>query len=129
MLTPHEGELARLLGVDSAAVRAQRLLYAREAARRSDAIVVLKGDDTLVAAPGGDVLVSPGATAALATAGTGDVLSGVAGALLARGIDPARAAAAAVRLHARAGIRAAARLGVDGVTARDVIAELPGARA
>jgi NAD(P)H-hydrate repair Nnr-like enzyme with NAD(P)H-hydrate dehydratase domain len=89
---------------------------------------VLKGDDTLVAAPAGEVLVSPGATPALATAGTGDVLSGVLGALLARDIDPVRAAAAAVRLHARAGVRAAERLGVDGVTARDVIAELPHAR-
>ena len=129
VLTPHEGELARLLGIDSEAVRAQRVLHAREAARRSGAVVVLKGDDSLVVTPSGTVLVSPGATAALATAGTGDVLSGIAGALLARGIEPARAAAAAVRLHARAGVRAATRLGVDGVTARDVIAELPGARA
>jgi ADP-dependent NAD(P)H-hydrate dehydratase / NAD(P)H-hydrate epimerase len=129
VLTPHEGELARLLGVESDAVRAHRIQHAREAAARAGAVVVLKGDDTLVATPAGAVLVSPGATAALATAGTGDVLSGVAGALLARGIDPVRAAAAAVRLHARAGVRAAARLGVDGVTARDVIAELPGARA
>jgi len=129
VLTPHEGELARLLGIESDAVRAHRLLYAREAAGRSGAVVVLKGDDTLVVTSTGTVLVSPGATAALATAGTGDVLSGIAGALLARGIDPVRAAAAAVRLHARAGVLAATRLGVDGVTARDVIAELPGARA
>ena len=129
VLTPHEGELARLLGIASDVVRAQRVLHAREAARRSGAVVVLKGDDTLVVEPSGTVLVSPGATAALATAGTGDVLSGVVGALLSRGIDPVRAAAAAVRLHARAGVRAATRLGVDGVTARDVIAVLPGARA
>ncbi len=128
VLTPHDGELARLLQVDSTAVRAQRLLHVREAARRSGAVVVLKGDDTLVATPGGTVLVSPGATAALATAGTGDVLSGVTGALLARGVDAQRAAAGAVRLHARAGLRAARRRGVDGVIARDVIAELPGAR-
>ena len=129
VLTPHEGELARLLGIESGAVRAQRVLHARDAARRSGAVVVLKGDDSLVVTPAGMVLVSPGATAALATAGTGDVLSGVAGAMLARGIDPVRAAAAAVRLHARAGVRAASRLGVDGVTARDVIHELPAARA
>lgn len=128
VLTPHEGELARLLGTGSAQVRARRLHHAREAARLARAVVVLKGDDTLVATPDRTVLVSPGATPALATAGTGDVLSGVAGALLARGIDAPLAAAAAVRLHARAGVRAASRLGVDGVIASDVIAELPGAR-
>lgn len=128
VLTPHEGELARLLGVDSAQVRARRLHHAREAARIASAIVVLKGDDSLVAAPDGTLLVSPGATAALATAGTGDVLSGVGAALLARAVEPLSAAAAAVRLHARAGVRAAQRLGVDGVIASDVIAELPRAR-
>lgn len=128
VLTPHEGELGRLLGVPSEDVRARRLHHAREAARRAHAVVVLKGDDTLVAEPGGQVLVSPGATPALATAGTGDVLSGVIGALLARGVEPVTAAAAAVRLHARAGVLAATRLGVDGVIARDVIAELPHAR-
>ncbi len=128
VLTPHEGELGRLLGVPAQDVRARRLHHAREAARIAGAVVVLKGDDTLIADPGGDVLVSPGATPALATAGTGDVLSGVLGALLARDIEPVRAAAAAVRLHARAGVRAAERLGVDGVTAGDVIAELPHAR-
>ncbi len=128
VLTPHEGELGRLLGVPADEVRERRLHHARRAARLSGAVVVLKGDDTLIAEPGGDVLVSPGATPALATAGTGDVLSGVLGALLARGIEPVRAAAAAVRLHARAGLRAAGALGVDGVTARDVIAELPHAR-
>ena len=72
--------------------------------------------------------VSPGATPALATAGTGDVLSGVAGALLARGVDPFTAACAAVRLHARAGVLAAAEHGVEGVVASDVIAQLAAAR-
>ncbi len=128
VLTPHAGELGRLLGVPASGVEARRLEHAREAARASGAIVVLKGDDTLVARPDGTVAVSPGATPALATAGTGDVLSGVAGAMLARGIEPFAAACAAVRLHARAGVRAAAQLGADGVIARDVIAALPGAR-
>ena len=103
VLTPHEGELGRLLGVDSARGRRARLHHAREAARRAGAIVVLKGDDTLVAEPDGRVAVNPGATAALATAGTGDVLSGVLGALLAKGMEPFTAACAAVLLHARAG--------------------------
>ena len=128
VLTPHAGELGRLLGVPAADVEARRLEHVREAARASGAIVVLKGDDTLVARPDGTVAVSPGATPALATAGTGDVLSGVAGAMLARGIEPFTAACAAVRLHARAGVRAAAEVGADGVIARDVIAALPCAR-
>ncbi|MEA2289163.1 MAG: ADP-dependent NAD(P)H-hydrate dehydratase / NAD(P)H-hydrate epimerase [Solirubrobacteraceae bacterium] len=125
VLTPHEGELGRLLGVDSADVQARRLRHARAAARASGAIVVLKGDDTLVVEPGGMAAVSSGASAALATAGTGDVLSGVIAAVLARGVEPFAAACAGVRLHARAGVRAAAERGVDGVIARDVIEALP----
>ena len=128
ILTPHEGELARLLDVESSAVQARRLEHARAAAEQSQAIVVLKGDDTLVAAPGGLVAVSPGATGALATAGTGDVLSGVLAAVLSRNLDPFMAACAGVRLHARAGIHAAHDKGVDGVIARDVIEALPFAR-
>ena len=128
VLTPHEGELARLLDVESSAVQARRLEHARAAAEQSQAIVVLKGDDTLVAQPGGLVAVSPGATGALATAGTGDVLSGVLAAVLARDVDPFMAACAGVRLHARAGIHAAHEKGVDGVIARDVIEALPFAR-
>jgi hydroxyethylthiazole kinase-like uncharacterized protein yjeF len=128
ILTPHEGELARLLDVDSATVRARRLEHARAAAAQAHAIVVLKGDDTLVADASGLVAVSPGATAALATAGTGDVLSGVLAAVLARGLEPFMAACAGVRLHARAGIHAAHEKGVDGVIARDVIEALPFAR-
>lgn len=124
VLTPHEGELAALLEVESGAVRARRLHHAREAARRSGAVVVLKGEDTLVADPGGLVAVSPGATPALATAGTGDVLSGVVAAFLARGLPAATAAAAAVRAHALAGRRAAAEVGAEGVVAGDVVQRL-----
>ena len=103
-------------------------LSERAAAQQAQAIVVLKGDDTLVVDPGGLVAVSPGATGALATAGTGDVLSGVLAAVLARGLEPFTAACAGVRLHARAGIHAAHEKGVDGVIARDVIEALPFAR-
>jgi NAD(P)H-hydrate epimerase len=127
ILTPHEGELGRLLGVESDDVRARRLHHARAAAHEAQAIVVLKGDDTLVAEPGGNVAVSRGASPALATAGTGDVLSGVIAAVLARGVEPFAAACAGVRLHARAGRHAAEGRGVDGVIARDVIEALPGA--
>ena len=126
VLTPHEGELARLLGGTSDEVKAHRLARARQAAADAGAIVVLKGDDTLVARPDGFVAVSPGGSPALATAGTGDVLSGVIGALLAKEMDPFTAACAGVRLHALAGQLAADRLdGPDGVVASDVIAVLP----
>ena len=123
--TPHEGELARLLGTSSRRVRARRLEHARKAASRSGTVVVLKGVDTLVAAPDGIVGVSPGASPALATAGTGDVLSGVIASMLARGLDPFAAACAGVRLHARAGGIAAEAIGPEGVVAGDVIAALP----
>jgi NAD(P)H-hydrate epimerase len=130
ILTPHAGELGRLLQLPSSDVEAQRLRHVREAASTAHAIVVLKGDDTLVAAPDGRVAVSPGGTPALATAGTGDVLSGIVGALLAKRMDPFAAACAAVRLHVRAGLLAAQRRsGPDGVVAGDVVDALPEALA
>ena len=101
--------------------------YAREAAAKSKAIIVLKGDDTLVATPNGRVAVSRGQAPALATAGTGDVLSGVIGAMLAKGLAPAHAASAGVYAHLRAGQIAAAPDGPDGVIASDVIRALPAA--
>jgi NAD(P)H-hydrate epimerase len=127
ILTPHAGELGRLLEIESGVVSARRLEHARAAAERTGAIVVLKGDDTIVACPGGPVAISPGATAALATAGTGDVLSGTIGALLSKGMDPFSAAAAGVLAHARAGKIAAERLGADHVVAGDAIDALPAA--
>jgi len=131
VLTPHGGELARLLGVENDEVRAHRLALARRAAREANAVVVLKGDDTIVASPDPDapVAVSRGGAAVLATAGTGDVLSGVIGALLARGVEPFTAACAGVELHRRAGRLVAERLGgPEGAIARDVIEALPLAR-
>jgi hydroxyethylthiazole kinase-like uncharacterized protein yjeF len=125
ILTPHGGELARLLDLGSDAIAAHRLDHAREAARRAGAIVVLKGDDSLVVEPDGRVGVSRGGSPALATAGTGDVLSGILGAFLARGMEPFEAACAAVFAHAEAGRRAASALGgPDGVIASDVVDEL-----
>ncbi len=127
VLTPHAGELGRLLEVESREVDRARLAHVREAAARARAFVVLKGDDTLVAAPGGRVAVSRGAAPGLATAGTGDVLSGVIAAMLAKGLPPAHAACAGVYVHVRAGQLAAATHGPDGVIASDVIAGLPAA--
>ena len=88
-------------------------------------MVLLKGDDTLVAQPGGPVAVSPGGSPALATAGTGDVLSGLVGALLAKGLGPFEAAALGALAHGLAGRAAAERLGADHVMAGDVIDALP----
>jgi ADP-dependent NAD(P)H-hydrate dehydratase / NAD(P)H-hydrate epimerase len=124
VLTPHAGELGRLLERPSGEIEAHRLASACEAAECSGAVVVLKGDDSLVAAPGGPVAVSRGATPALGTAGTGDVLSGVIGALLAKGLDAFEAAAAGVLAHARAGREAARRHGADHTIAGDVIEAL-----
>ena len=129
VLTPHAGELGRLLGRESAEIAAHRLAHARAAAAHARAFVVLKGDDTLVAAPTGRVAISPGGAPALATAGTGDVLSGVLGAMLAKGLAPAHAACAAVHVHLRAGRLAAEPHGPDAVIASDVIARLPQALA
>ncbi len=129
VLTPHEGELGRLLGCSAEEVAAHRLASVRRAARMAGAVAVLKGDDTLVARPDGAVAVSRGGSPALATAGTGDVLSGAIGAFLAAGADAFTAACAGVFLHARAGRLAAARIGAEGVIASDVISQLPRARA
>jgi ADP-dependent NAD(P)H-hydrate dehydratase / NAD(P)H-hydrate epimerase len=125
VLTPHAGELARLLESDSDAIGARRLQSARWAAVESGAIVVLKGDDTLVAEPSGGVAVSRGGAPALATAGTGDVLSGVIGAYLAKGMEPFAAACAGVLVHATAGRVCAREIGAEGVIASDVVAALP----
>ena len=130
VLTPHAGELGRLLEVSSEEIERERLRRVREAAKSSQAVVVLKGDDSLIADSDGTVAVSRGGTPALATAGTGDVLTGAVAAMLAQGLEPFAAAATAVWLHARAGQLAARRAGaVEGVIATDVIEALPAARA
>jgi NAD(P)H-hydrate epimerase len=125
VITPHAGELARLLDTDSASVAGRRLEHARLAAGEAQAIVVLKGDDTIVAGPDGQAAISPGDSPALATAGTGDVLSGVIGAYLGKRMDAFHAACAGVLVHARAGRIAASEHGSEGVIARDVIEALP----
>jgi ADP-dependent NAD(P)H-hydrate dehydratase / NAD(P)H-hydrate epimerase len=125
ILTPHAGELGRLLDRSSDQISAHRLDSCREAAGEAGAVVVLKGDDTIVT-DGERVAVNAVSAPALATAGTGDVLSGVAAALLARGLEPFAAACAAVLGHARAGLDAAARIGAaESVIATDVIDSIP----
>ncbi len=122
VLTPHTGELARLLGKESAWVDAHRLEAARTAAEMFGAVVVLKGADTIVQAPGDGPVVCETGPPSLATAGTGDVLTGVIAAFLAKGLDPVTAAAAAATAH---GLAAAAVPHQAGLVASDVVAKLP----
>ncbi|HWH05340.1 MAG TPA: NAD(P)H-hydrate dehydratase [Gaiellaceae bacterium] len=122
VLTPHAGELGRLLGEESAWVDAHRLEAARRAVDRFGCVCLLKGSDTIVAAPGEGVLVCGPAPPALATAGTGDVLTGVLAAYLAKGLEPRLAAAAAAVATAEAARLAAYE---RGVVAGDVVRALP----
>jgi NAD(P)H-hydrate epimerase len=128
VLTPHPGEFARLqrgvalpsLDDDEARERA-----ARDAARLWEHVVVLKGANTVVAAPDGTILRSAVATSALSTAGSGDVLAGAIGALLAAGLAPLEAAGVGVAIHAAAGLLAEQRIGAAGTMASDVARLLP----
>jgi NAD(P)H-hydrate epimerase len=125
LLTPHPGEMARLLTTNSADVQSRRLEAARELAQQYSVYVVLKGARTVIAAPSGQCWVNPTGNAAMATAGTGDVLSGMIGAFLCQGLTPLSAAQCAVYLHGLAGDRLCQRLGTSGLLASDLIAELP----
>lgn len=122
LLTPHAGELARMLDVDRAQIESDQLRYAREAADRFEAVVLLKGRHTLVAAPGGQVAVTTVGPAWLATAGSGDVLAGLCGALLAAGLDPFEAGSVGSWLHGAAAEHAS-RGGP--ITAPDVATAIP----
>jgi NAD(P)H-hydrate epimerase len=122
VLTPHEGELARLLGRESKEIAAHRLASVREAAERYRCVVLLKGADSLIAAPGRGVLVSALGLPSLATAGTGDVLTGIVAAFLAKGMEPQLATACAAAAHGLASIEAPQR---TGLVASDLIEALP----
>ena len=124
VLTPHEGELARLLGRKSDWVRSRRLHAVQAGADDVGAVVLLKGADTLIAAPGRGVLVCDLGNPGLATAGAGDVLTGVVTAFLAKGMDPRLAAAAAAAAQGVAARLAAERHGKAGLLARDVVEAL-----
>lgn len=131
VVTPHAGELTRLLGLNADAradVEARRLRYAREAAAELGATVLLKGSTTAVCSPDGVARVNPTGTPWLASAGSGDVLSGITGALLAGGLSALDAASCAAYLHGAAARMAVARHGGESpLIADDVIAEIPAA--
>jgi hydroxyethylthiazole kinase-like uncharacterized protein yjeF len=128
VLTPHPGEAGRLLGRSAKEIQRRRLEAARALARRSRAVVVLKGANSLIAGPGGETVVNPTGTPLLATAGSGDVLSGVIGALLAAGLDPSAAALAGAFLHGAAAEELEPRLGDAGLLAHEVADAVPSVR-
>ena len=125
ILTPHPGEMARLLGISTGDVQADRLKAVRDAAELFNAVVVLKGQATLVAAPDGRLAVNTTGNPGMATGGSGDVLTGVAATLISQIDDPWQAAVASVYLHGLAGDIAARELGIAGIIATDIAVRLP----
>ena len=125
VLTPHAGEMARLLGRSIGEIQGARLTTALDSAAAWGHVVVLKGAHTIVASPDGDGAVSPFANPGLATAGTGDVLAGAIGGLLSQGVAPYEAAVLGVYLHGAAGERVTRRIGTAGLAASDLLPELP----
>jgi NAD(P)H-hydrate epimerase len=114
-----------LTGLDSKAIQADRLNIARRYAKEWGHIVLLKGAYTVIAAPDGQAVIEPFATPALAKAGSGDVLSGIIGSLLAQGLPPFQATVAGAFIHGRAGETVAAQLGTTvSITARDYVGAL-----
>jgi len=125
ILTPHPGELGRLTGKSIESIQSDRQGSARRAAKEWGAIVVLKGARTVVAHPDGRFSEDPHEVPALATGGTGDVLAGLIGALLAQGSEPFAAAVTGVYVHAAAGRRLSQQLGESGLLAGDLLPEIP----
>jgi NAD(P)H-hydrate epimerase len=125
VVTPHPGEMARLMGCDIKAVQADRIRTAQNAVEKFGCTILLKGPGTVIASPDGPVFINPTGTPALGTAGTGDVLSGTIGGLLGRKLSPFDAAMAGAYLHGLAGEIAAEDLGEEGVIAGDVVDCLP----
>jgi hydroxyethylthiazole kinase-like uncharacterized protein yjeF len=124
VLTPHPGEMARLLGSDSQGVQADRVGAARHVARTAGCVVILKGASTVVAGPAGELSVVVRGNPGMATGGTGDVLAGVVGSLLGQGVEPLLAAQAGAHLHALAGDHAAEASGEEALVAEDVLRAL-----
>lgn len=125
ILTPHPGEMARLTGLSIAEIQTSREELAKKYAKKWGQVVVLKGANTVIASPAGEVKVSPFANPALATAGTGDVLSGIIAGLVAQGLDNFDAACCGVYIHGLAGEMVRKKIGDAGVIASDLLPVLP----
>ena len=126
VLTPHDGEFARLFGVDAGDLADDRIGHVRKAAEAAGCVVLLKGSRSLIAGPGGEVRINPTGGPYLATGGTGDVLTGAIATLMARGLPPLEAATVGAYVHGLAGRLAGEALG-EGATSVDVAARLPAA--
>ena len=125
IITPHPGEMARLLNIDVQKVNQSRLECARDFAREMRVIVVLKGPNTIIAVPSGKVFINLTGNPGMAKGGSGDVLAGMIAGLLAQGHPPEQAAVTAVHLHGEAGDRAAEERSQHCVTPSDIISFLP----
>ncbi|HEX5530748.1 MAG TPA: NAD(P)H-hydrate dehydratase, partial [Methylomirabilota bacterium] len=127
IITPHPGEMARLVGLSTHEVQANRLTIARDFATAHHLYVILKGHRTLIATPGGAVFINPTGNPGMAKGGSGDVLTGIVGALLAREIEPAAALRAGCYAHGLAADVAVRERGEYGMLASDIIESLPAA--
>jgi NAD(P)H-hydrate epimerase len=125
VLTPHPGEMARLIGSTTADVQDDRLGTARRVAREWNAVIVLKGARTVIAAPDGRTFVNPTGNPGMASGGSGDVLTGIIGGLLAQGLTPLDAACVGAFVHGAAGDDAADGTDGRGLAARDLVERLP----
>ncbi len=125
ILTPHPGEMARLTGLTIEEIQADRVNVAQSFAKKWGKIVVLKGANTLVASPAGQVLVSPFANPVLSTAGTGDVLAGMIAGLLAQDLKPFDGASVGVYIHGMAGEKLSKKIGKTGALTSDLLPLLP----
>jgi len=125
VITPHPGEMARLLGTTVQEVQRDRLAAALKASAAWNVTVLLKGARTIVASPDGAVYINPTGNPGMATGGSGDVLTGTVAALVAQGLEPEKAAAAGAYMHGLAGDLAAAEKGMMSLVAGDILAALP----
>jgi NAD(P)H-hydrate epimerase len=126
VLTPHPGEMAALTGLKTEEIQKDRIACASSFAQKWHQVVVLKGALTVIAAPDGRINIIPIATSALAKAGSGDVLTGMITSLIGQGVQPFEAATLGAWMHAKAGLRAAEKMGCEAsVLAREIIAALP----
>lgn len=125
ILTPHPGEMARLMGIKTEEVQNNRIEVSLEAARELEAVIVLKGNRTVIAHPDGTLFINPTGNPGMASGGTGDVLTGIIAGLLGQGLPPLDAAVAGVYFHGLAGDLAAAAKGMMSLVAGDLLDYLP----
>lgn len=125
VLTPHPGEMARLLGINIEEVQSDRIKLASDASAKWNQVIVLKGAHTVIASPDGRISISPLANPALATAGTGDVLSGIIGAFLCQGMSPYEASVLGTYIHSQCGEIYRSKFGVSGLIASELLQHIP----